>query len=264
MKPSPASLAVVSLKKAARGGGGEELYLIHGCFHGCSILNKDYDVWARNCRKAGFRGSILGVHWESLDYAVLLEDLASALAKLPISGWGFAVDLGASALKSARERWADSREEAVAAGRKLADMLCSRRGSIRTVLMGHSLGCRLVKACLEGLAGRRRAVERAFLLGAAVPAGESWRNASRGVRVDIANYYSEHDAVLKMPYHAAELLTRLSQEGLKKIDRTGLLKPPAGLRGIDRPGRKIVNVDVSWAVSAHDEFEKKLAGYLKF
>ena len=135
--------------KSLPGSRGEKLILIHGCFHSRVFRGKDYRVWARSCRRAGFRGEINGFSWESFDYGALLEDFAEGLADVVRKGLRSATDLAERAIKGSRERWRDSKEKAMAAGEELSVRITSLRDPGKVILMGHSLGCRAIKACLE-------------------------------------------------------------------------------------------------------------------
>ncbi len=251
-----------------RGSRGNKLILIHGCFHTRGFREKDYRVWARSCRKAHFRGGISGFSWESFDYGALLVDFAEGLTNVVRKGLRGAADLAEQAIKGSVERWRDSKAKAVAAGEELAGRISSIRDPGKIILMGHSLGCRAIKTCLEKLEEEGIKVKEVHLLGAALPAGESWDKASRAVRGDITNYYSKNDAILQIPYHTAELIHDLTAAAKKdralKTMPAGLLNSPAGLKGISRSGKKVKNIDVSDFVDRHTGFEENLPRFIKF
>lgn len=87
----------------------------------------------------------------------------------------------------------------------LADILsrCERR---RFVLLGHSLGCRVIYSCMQTLATTdKERIVGCYLLGGAVHNGSSdWEVAARAMtaRGRIHNYYSAGDLVLKYLYPA--------------------------------------------------------------
>ncbi|MEA1926802.1 MAG: DUF726 domain-containing protein [Candidatus Auribacterota bacterium] len=158
--------------------------------------------------------------------------------------------------------------KAIAAGEELAGRIASIRDPGKVILMGHSLGCRTIKTCLENLSDKRIKVKEVHLLGAALPAGESWARASRAVRGEITNYYSKNDTILQIPYHAAELLSGLAAP--RKEDRAlpaipvGIPLSPAGLKGINWSGNKLKNINVSDSVDRHPGFEENLHHFIKF
>lgn len=247
---------------------GEKLILIHGSFHSQNFRGKDFRAWTRSCRRAGFRGEISGFSWESFDYGSLLEDFANGLADVARKGIRGTPDLAGRILQGSRKRWLDSKAKAVDAGEELAGRINSLGDPEKVILMGHSLGCRTIKTCLEKLAEQIIEIKEVHLLGAAVPASESWARASRAVRGEITNYYSKNDAILQIPYHAAELFSGLTVPGKK--DRAlptaprKLLNPPAGLKGIRWSGKKLKNIDVSSFVNRHAGFEENLNHFINF
>ncbi len=87
----------------------------------------------------------------------------------------------------------------------LADILgrCDKR---RFILIGHSLGCRVIYTCLQTLATTdKQRVLGCYLFGGAVHNGNaSWRAATRALtpRGRIHNYHSSTDMVLKYLYSA--------------------------------------------------------------
>ncbi|MFH1039166.1 MAG: DUF726 domain-containing protein [PVC group bacterium] len=259
---------LIRILKSLPGSRGEKLILIHGCFHSREFRDKDYRAWAHSCRRAGFRGEIDGFYWESFDYAALLEDFAEGLAGVVRKGFKGAADLAVQALHGSRERWQDSKAQAISAGEELARHVSSTGSSEKVILMGHSLGARVIKTCLESLAKGGTEVKKVYLLGAAVPSGESWAGTSRAVLGEIINCYSTNDAVLQIPYHAAELLSGIADTdgGNRAVQKmpAGLLDSPAGLRGIAKAGKKVANVDVSNFVDRHNGFEKTLHRFVKF
>jgi len=184
------------------------------------------------------------------------------------NGFKGAPDLATRAIKGSRERWLESKAKAEAAGEELAGRFAHLPSPDKVILMGHSLGCRAIKTCLENLADDEIKVREVHLLGAAVPAGESWTRASRAVRGVITNYYSKNDNILNIPYHAAELLSGIRGPKNRDLDfpaiPAGFSVSPAGLKGISRSGKKIKNIDVSAFVNRHAGFEENLHRFIKF
>jgi hypothetical protein len=88
-------------------------------------------------------------------------------------------------------------------GMVLADILgrCDRR---RFILLGHSLGCRVIYSCMQALATtNKEAIAGCYLFGGAVHSGSTnWHAAGRALshRARIHNYHSSADLVLKYLY----------------------------------------------------------------
>ena len=87
----------------------------------------------------------------------------------------------------------------------LADLLC-RVKDTRFVLMGHSLGCRVIYFALHTLGTKLdRCVQDVYLLGGAVGRSDTvgWQQAAEAVCGKIHNCYSSNDGVLKYMYKSA-------------------------------------------------------------
>lgn len=114
------------------------------------------------------------------------------------------------------------------------------------VLMGHSLGARVVYNCLRTLAttDAEPCVERAWLLAAAVDAEPSyWAEACAASRAGVVNAWSSNDSILKYMYSAG----------------TFFRSKPAGrypIEGIEA----VQNCDLSAAVSGHMQFKQQAVG----
>ena len=257
------------IHKFSRGSRKKKLILIQGCFHSDNYPEIDYSAWTRSCRRAGFQGTINGFFKESLDYESILEEYAHGLGDIMKKcEEKDRTDLTAEIIQKTREQWLDSKSKATAAGEELACMIALLHDPEKIILMGYSLGCRCIKACLEALAEKGIEVSEAHLLGGAIASGESWEKASRAVRGEITSYYSKNDAILQIPYHAVELITGIVPPRDK--DRTltslppGLLNFSVGLKGITWPGKKVKNIDVSAFINSHGDFEKNLHHFITF
>ncbi len=287
MKPKNYSL--VLLERARPGAAGEELILVHGCLHGRGVRVKDYREWAESCRKAGFAGGIRGYYWDSIDPLRLVRFLAGVIAgsreagdnpvpvpsrtgkrKLLRQAGGLAARAGPALLRGALNEtgswWEEADSLAAAAGVDLAGKIRRRRAGERLTLMGHSLGCRVIKSCLEELGPEAR-VSSVYLLGAAVPAGESWERAAEAVEGRIYNCFSRRDFILRFPYRAAGLprlegpLERWLLENLPGIfPSPRRRRSAAGRAGIASGGEKVVNLDLTETVRRHGDFERGLSG----
>lgn len=134
------------------------------------------------------------------------------------------------------------------AGQVLADALINRaQGERPVVLVGYSLGARVIYACLQELAKRKAfgLVESAVLIGSPCPSeARFWRMMKSVVSGRLVNVYSENDYVLGFLYRTSSI-----QFGI------------AGLQPIDVSG--VENVDVSELVSGHLRYQYLTGGILK-
>ncbi|NLS13961.1 DUF726 domain-containing protein [Vibrio sp. SM6] len=129
------------------------------------------------------------------------------------------------------------------AGEQLATYLDSQKGNF--ILMGHSLGARVIFHCLENLQTRNR-VRMAMLFGGAVGKENAWEKLFQiHPQLKIYNYHSSRDYVLKTLYPV----------GTFKADS------PIGLHPIvcKRSGC-VYNVDLTDVVSGHMEYKKSGIG----
>jgi pimeloyl-ACP methyl ester carboxylesterase len=138
--------------------------------------------------------------------------------------------------------WTVAKTRAGMTGATLADLIV-RSAEGPYVLMGHSLGARVMLTAAQALGTRsdEAHIEAMHLLGAAVGKKGHWHDLSHAVRDEVWNYWSENDAVLQWVY-------RLAEGGEAAV----------GQRGFDskRPGIKDRNV--SRLVAGHSEYIAKV------
>lgn len=134
--------------------------------------------------------------------------------------------------------WHVAHDRAAKTGVLLAHLLSRVEGG-RFILMGHSLGARvMVRAALQlGAAGGEPIIDGMHLFGAAEGRRGDWETLCRAVSGEIHNYFSRNDRVLKRLY-------RLAQFG----------KTPVGLEGFDADQPKIVDHDMSAGVHGHRDY----------
>lgn len=134
------------------------------------------------------------------------------------------------------------------AGIVLADAIIHRaQGERPVVLVGYSLGARVIYACLQELANRKAfgLVESAVLIGSPCPSeARFWRMMKSVVAGRLVNVYSENDHVLGFLYRTSSI--QLGIAGLQPIDVAG-----------------VENVDVSSLVSGHLRYQYLTGGILK-
>ncbi|KAL8655734.1 MAG: hypothetical protein Q9210_000715 [Variospora velana] len=135
------------------------------------------------------------------------------------------------------------------AGELLADALVNKaQGERPVVLVGYSLGARVVYSCLMSLAKRKAfgLVESAVLIGTPCPSTTAdWRVMRSVVASRLVNVYSENDYVLGFLYRTSSI--QYGVAGLQKIE---------GLPGVE-------NVDVSGTVSGHLRYRYLVGAVLK-
>lgn len=102
--------------------------------------------------------------------------------------------------------WSSAVKNAENAGLILGDAI-SRVEGVTFTLVGHSLGCRVIKHTLKALlAGKHSMVRDVILLGGAVRNDSSkWEELLPVVSGNVYNCHSENDDVLKILYQVAQL-----------------------------------------------------------
>ncbi|UTT58950.1 DUF726 domain-containing protein [Cellulosimicrobium cellulans] len=139
----------------------------------------------------------------------------------------------------AKNPWHVAKSRADKTGVIVGDLL-ARTDAESYVLVGHSLGARVMAVAAEALGTRTGPprIQAAHLLGAAIGAKSNWGALTAGVEEAVYGYHSTHDAVLKYVY---------------KVAQAG--QNAAGLTGFAPADHKLVNVDVSDHVSTHFEYQ---------
>lgn len=160
----------------------------------------------------------------------------SRAAALPGIGWV----LGAHGI--ATNPWTVAKTRAGMTGASLAELI-SRTVEGPYVLMGHSLGARVMVTAAQTLATRPGPprVQAMHLLGAAVGRKGHWQSLEAAVLDKVWNYWSENDNVLRWLY-------RLAEVGEVPVGQTGFRSA--------RP--RIKDRNVSRSVSAHSMYVQKV------
>lgn len=138
--------------------------------------------------------------------------------------------------------WTVARTRADMTGAVLADLIARTRQD-RFVLLGHSLGGRVMITAAQALGSRQGEprLESLHLLGAAASSRRDWRNLEAAVSGTVWNYHSRQDKVLANLY-------RVAQFGDRAVGHVGFASSFPSIR--DR--------DVSRRVSAHKEYVTKV------
>nr|KYP44843.1 Transmembrane and coiled-coil domain-containing protein 4 [Cajanus cajan] len=136
-------------------------------------------------------------------------------------------------------KWAIAVDRSDKAGKVLAEVLLKGlQGCRPVILVGFSLGARVIFKCLQFLADSNGAgiVERVVFLGAPIPIkGENWEAARKMVAGRFVNVYSTNDWTLGITFRAS-----LLSKGL------------AGIQPVEIPG--VENVDVTKLIDGHSSY----------
>jgi hypothetical protein len=144
----------------------------------------------------------------------------------------------------ARNPWHVAWIRSAQTGAVLADIMARTDRRRRYILVGHSLGARVIAHVLQALGDRSpQLVKSAHLLGGAVDSenAEYWDNLSQAVTDEIHNYYSDRDFVLKYLYDAGKFFFGT---------------PAVGRVPIPSNAPNIVNHDVSDVVGGHNMYKE--------
>ncbi|MDR0482843.1 MAG: DUF726 domain-containing protein [Cellulomonadaceae bacterium] len=113
-----------------------------------------------------------------------------------------------SSLKDSLEGnpWTIAKQHAEQAGKQLADQIRALDPGTSVVLVGHSLGARLMSyaGLTLGASGAAGRLQEVHLTGAAISRDHDWGALNKAVSAMVNNYYSGHDPVLLALYGAAE------------------------------------------------------------
>lgn len=133
--------------------------------------------------------------------------------------------------------WSVAKTRAAMTGSVVADLIA--RTDEEYILVGHSLGARVMVVAAQALGTRTRApqLRAVHLLGAAVPAKGDWRTLNDSVLDGVWNYRSADDWVLKSLYQNAQLG-----------------RPAAGVLGLRPEYPKIHNRNVTSKVPSHSAY----------
>lgn len=188
---------------------------------------------------------VLGIAVKGVAYKGLEKVLTMGIPRLrPFVG-----PLGWFALPQtiAKNPWFIALANAQKAGAILADVMARTDGEY--ILLGHSLGCRVIGTALHGLAAKKeKKVISAFLLGGASDGDPKfWRAASFAVKKQILNFYSKHDMILRYAFKVG----------------TAFQEDPIGFDPIGADSSKVVDMDCSSFVKGHFEWKDRITDLLK-
>jgi hypothetical protein len=221
--------------------------------------NDDIEDWRPGARKAFKSKSWYLTKWESKKKASIGKAICGNVGK---AGAGvYFTNLAKQATRKAGSKihpltmgaviadllgndWHSAMAKAAMTGILLADLM-SRTPGKKYILVGHSLGTRVIYYALEALSTRTtsKIVEDVILMGGAVGADDQagWKRAAHAVTGTIHNCYSTNDGVLKAAYRSFN----------------AFLSEPIGLREVAFKSRKIKNWDCSSFINGHTEWKPR-------
>ena len=243
-------------------GDGPEVLFVNGFL---SQDNDDLEDWRAGARQTFKQNPWHLVTWESktkadlgkLIYRKGAEQVFAELGKRlaakatknagkklnPLSWATFLADL-------AGNDWHTAMAKAGKTGILLADLI-ARTPNKKFILVGHSLGARVIYYALEALSTRTKKpqVIDAILLGGAVGSDDElgWEHAAKAVSGKIYNCLSLRDDILNYAYRGA----------------SGLFSNPIGISAISKRSRKIENWDCTDFIGGHMEWKQKLGDVLE-
>jgi len=226
------------------------------------------DIWVEQLSKHYSKNTIYHVKWESKRLRDLASTFSSSLGKEALKQGALTAALSASkvaakkvvplgmaiqALGLATNPWSVASIKAYQTGALLADIIA--RTDKKYILIGHSLGARVIYSCLASLNTKdKKYIKDVHLLGGAVDNNckdndnrVNWDKVHNAVTDNIYNYFSENDTVLQILYKVGE--------GIKFE-----FGEPIGRNKIDN--KNIENIDVSNCIKGHTEYKKNLESIL--
>jgi len=188
-------------------------------------------------------GEFASDHARSATLSNILSSTAETASRAARKAFGPAATVY-QILQLSRNPWHVALVKSEQTGVLLADILKRCKGSF--ILLGHSLGCRVIAGCLQALSTTDyNGIKQVHLLGGSVDKNrEMWAQAAKAVDGPIRNYMSDHDMVLRTLYKVGSFFT----------------SKPIGTHSIEVP--EVENLDVSQHVDGHMAFKKNAASLL--
>lgn len=212
-------------------------YPNNGCYYVTWESKTNYDLGSLAVKGTG-----------ALAFKKFVQELAKRAARKSRSKLN-PLNLASTISELVSNPWHTAMVKAGMTGVLLADIIPRVKGNKKLILMGHSLGSRVIFYTLNALATKKeKYISEVHLLGGAVDRTclNDWQTAISAVNGNIYNYYTANDLVLKYLYQGAN----------------ALLSNPIGLGEIKYQSKNIINVDVSDVVSGHMEYKDKFSLFL--
>ncbi|MEI6057143.1 MAG: DUF726 domain-containing protein [Lentisphaerota bacterium] len=238
-----------------KGGTGSGVVFINGFI---SQKSQDFSDW-KSAVSEKYKGNPwYGIEWEA-GTLVKLGMLASTSITNKVTNQTL-IELAKRATKQASKKlaplgwlafiaslinnpWHITIVKAQMTGVLLADLLARTKNTDGFILMGHSLGARVIYYTLEALSTKEYPIVKdVYLLGGAVGNHrKDWSKATKAVQGAIFNCYSVNDGILKNLYKVAN----------------AFMSEPIGITKINIDSKNLVNMDVSSLVNGHMEHKKQ-------
>jgi len=189
-------------------------------------------------------GEFASEHSRSATLSSILSSASGSASKTARKAIGPAATVY-QILQLSKNPWHVALVKAEQTGVLLADIITRcRKGEY--ILVGHSLGCRVIASCLQALSTTEyKGIRQVHLLGGAVDKNrELWAQAAKAVKGPIRNYTSDNDMILRTLYKVGSFFA----------------SKPIGSFPIDIP--EVENIDVSNHVGSHMESKKNAALFL--
>ncbi|MBY8095593.1 DUF726 domain-containing protein [Vibrio fluvialis] len=217
-----------------RDGVGPSIIFINGFL---SQKNQDASDWLDGVKDKYPKNPCYLVTWESsslLDLGKLIESGTGTLKKSvekyltfcakkaskqgaknigPVGWASFLTDL-------IDNPWHVAMAKSSMTGILLADIIARTNNEDGFILMGHSLGSRVIYYCLGALSTKPEClINDVYLFGGAIDGSEKadWESRKTAVKGTIRNYYSKHDDVLKYLFKSANFGLGGSPIGLSHV-----------------------------------------------
>jgi hypothetical protein len=197
------------------------------------------DEWLENLPEEYKEYNIYYCKWESkkfLDIAKsqIIPTLTNLLTRIPY--------VIPSSIYELIKIWKIAGDNAVKAGKSLAGIIHNREENF--ILIGHSLGARVINSCLSNLSKEDRCnIRDVFLLGGAVRNDDNaWKNLPNIITGKVYNYFSKKDHILMILYKIGEGLDFNEPIGRNEINKL-----------------YVENINVSDSISGHTKYHCNLS-----
>lgn len=229
---------------------------------------EESNTWIKSVKGIFPKNTIIHLKWESENLKKIRDDfLVKTIKYLPLSilmpASSLFLEKPISYLESVYNSWNKANIEANEIGKELANHFITKKYN-ELILIGHSLGTKVICACLDELKEKKyNCVNEVHLLAGAINKDEiDFMRIEGLINNKIYNYYTNEDLVLKFLYKISNLFD-LNFQSL-----------PIGLKAIceDTPkniyiSRKIKDIDVSsytsWYTATHSSYYKFLDEIIK-
>ncbi|MGQ1909155.1 DUF726 domain-containing protein [Marinifilum sp. RC60d5] len=214
------------------------------------FLNEDKDdikEWEITILKKYPNNSWYHLNWQSENRKKLLRRSLErvGIALIPNPFYFITLPRVAIGLSGITKTWKNALRKSEETGSLLSKVLLKCEID-EYILIGHSLGSRVIFNCLNDLkTNEKKIIKDVHLLGGAVTNNkEKWSLAENAVKNKIYNYYSKKDSVLQIVY-------KLGTFDNNPIGRTLI------------NSKKSENINVTKLVNSHMTFKKHFGRYIK-